>query len=376
MNILVAPVSGGAFPGQLGGMKALCEVGYDTSLLLASSGGNVSSYITCAADFNASKMDNVIENITPKIFVLPWVGPPLPNPIVGFFQGSLYRQGYGSKDLLSTFFTHGSITKREIWTGTYDRSIGNSTFFCNRSQARSIFGTEIWDTSLIASNEPIYLDGDIDSIAEIANASASIPSVVEPRSFRGHSYVDGGLSFASPLTPMQNLILNQFDSFSLIYVNSYNINIVENGSLNFNLIGVSKWATDELVKGNIVSDRLVGYNMLHSASNIDNISNMSINDRSSDDRSGMNGYDRSVILNRRQRLLSIKSNITYDSGPCPISKLAELLAFVKTKNRSLLEIYPNSNITVDITNFTPNELISKVNQAKDDLYYNLWYTNN
>jgi hypothetical protein len=93
------------------------------------------------------------------------------------------------------------VTRREIWTGTFNKTTQKAQFFCNRSKKQSILSKYQFQKDIYNCDDRVYLCGDLESIALISEASASIPLIVPSRHFNNNEYVDGGLSFASPLTP-------------------------------------------------------------------------------------------------------------------------------------------------------------------------------
>ena len=53
-----------------------------------------------------------------------------------------------------------------------------------------------------------YLDGNIESISSVAVASAAIPVLVPEQKIFGARYVDGGTLFSSPLTALQDCLID------------------------------------------------------------------------------------------------------------------------------------------------------------------------
>jgi predicted acylesterase/phospholipase RssA len=228
MEAMVLPVSGGGFPAQLGLIQALLDGGYSPPhLVLASSGGNVAAYVAAMAGWNVNAISRVSKSLTQDLFIRNWIPFPL-HHLFGFFQGSLYRHGNGADSLLSTYSTQSSIQRTEIWTGCYNSLRKKAHFFCNRSADSTLLDHSYVDEDLMQCLPPTYLDGDMARISTVGMASASIPTIVPPVMIDGEPYVDGGLLYASPLTALQDALLEASDRqyggrLHLTYVNSFDL---------------------------------------------------------------------------------------------------------------------------------------------------------
>ena len=215
MRIYVCPVSGGAFPIQLGLLAECGVVGNRPDIILGSSGGNVASYIGLAANWKADAIPSMATKINSSMFVQSWWPKGLrflPSWWIGVWMGSVYASGSGSLDLFKTAFAEANITGTEVWTGTMNRETGKGQLFCNRSEAESQIKRK--EDDLLSSFRmrdcmPLtYLDGNLESIASITMASAAIPVLVPEQQVLGARYVDGGTLFSSPLTALQDRILD------------------------------------------------------------------------------------------------------------------------------------------------------------------------
>ena len=215
MRIYVCPVSGGAFPIQLGLLSECGLIGNRPDIVMGSSGGNVASYIGLAANWQADAIPSMALKINSSMFVQSWWPTGLrflPSWWIGYWKGSVYASGTGSLDLFKTSFTDTSIINTEVWTGTMNRETGKGQLFCNRSEKDSQIKRK--EDDLLSSFRmrdcmPLtYLDGNIGSIASITMASAAIPVLVPEQQVLGARYVDGGTLFSSPLTALQDRILD------------------------------------------------------------------------------------------------------------------------------------------------------------------------
>ena len=86
MNILVLPVSGGGFVSQLAIIQHLCTIDYKPDITLASSGGNVSAYISMAASWKWAAIERISRDLSQDLFVKPWNDIMILSIITGYFK--------------------------------------------------------------------------------------------------------------------------------------------------------------------------------------------------------------------------------------------------------------------------------------------------
>ena len=222
LTIYCFPISGEKFVNQLGllaevySAKKISKNGilkgckdYAPDLIFASSGGNVTSYIGLAADWSDDGIYRTAQLLRSEIFIKSWVPKEfsfIPSWVLGTLNGSLFRKGDGGKELFEYLFNEKTIQNCEIWTGTYDLEHHKSQFFCNISEENSMFHS-LYD-KLYGSMPLKYLSGNIEKISHISTASATIPIYVEPTIFDGHTYLDGGIMYPSPISSFSSEICN------------------------------------------------------------------------------------------------------------------------------------------------------------------------
>jgi len=218
LEVFALPVSGGGFVAQVGllselymakwvanGRRLQGSKSYQPDLVLGSSGGNVAAYIAMAGDWCPEGMLRMAAKMETKMFIQSWFPDFMsfiPTWLIGATKGSIYREGYGAKDLFKNIFSCESIQKTEVWIGAYDLNYRRAQFFCNLQQARSMISADyINESTYFYGTLPVrYLDGDPERIAKACMASASIPLLVSKQSLDGNGYADGGIMYASPLT--------------------------------------------------------------------------------------------------------------------------------------------------------------------------------
>ena len=336
MYVFALPASGGGFVSQLAIIQHLCESGFIPDLVLSSSGGNVAAYVAAAANWKWPGIERVARELSQDLFVQPWNSVSSLARIIGYFKGDVYNKGSGVDDFLCKYFTPSTITKYEIWTGTYNKNRQQARLFCNRSKENSIVDTTCIDRDLTQSMEFIFADGDIELIGKASVASASIPVIVPAQKILGEDYVDGAVAGASPLTIMHEPILKhtrETDSpLHIIYINSTDLSRPNTKEIH-NVLDTWKQATNNLVRSQTVIDRLSGYELLRCHPGTMNKEYFTCN------------YE------NLQRVKEIQSRIKY----------------------SMLEIYPIDVFDIEIVKFTGNDVISAIHAAYKNCQCRFWW---
>lgn len=223
--IYCLPVSGGALVSHLALLQVVYEArlkaiggikrgyfSYAPHIVLGSSGGNVSAFIAQASDWTSAGINTNVRSMNSNLFMKKWVPEKLSIvPDVPFFlvKGSLYNQGIGARPLFRELFTPETIQRSELWLGTYDIKHKKAQFFCNRSQSDSYITEPFFneEQSLYYAMPLKFMDGDIDKLADICIASATIPAIVPPKEIDGRLYADGGVMYPSPLSVLHKELL-------------------------------------------------------------------------------------------------------------------------------------------------------------------------
>lgn len=338
MNILILPASGNNFGIQLSILQHLCEIDYVPDLTLASSGGNICSMIASGANWNWAHIERIARDLKSSYFVKNWCDISSVSKCIGFFNGNKFDHGEGSSDFLKKYFTKESISKHEIWTGTYNKERQKFRLFCNKSKKDSIINCDDIDYDLTQSMEPSFADGDIDKIATFSLASAAIPSILPPVLIDGELYIDGALSGASPLTLMQGSIVkylkNRNDHLHITYVNSKNLSTA-NDDDDGNLLKTYLYAVESLLKSNTLIDRLAAYELFN-----------------------FNNYN---------------DEVKKISFPCNYDELLKMKHKRSKVRYSLLELYPTKNVSIDITNFDGDDIKKALRAIYGTCMCTFWY---
>lgn len=346
MQILVAPVSGGAFPVQLGFMIELSKLRrlreslpfYDS--ILASSGGNVASYIALAGDFTVEGIESICHKLHPDLFLSSWWPRPfssiLPSWVIGYYEGSIFNRGCGIEKIFEEIFTPASIGRIEVWTGTLNRSTGKAELFTNLEPGESKLSLDYFSPDKLNSMPLTYLARDRKMLARVAYASAAIPVLVPSVEINSTKYADGGTCFSSPLTPLQDCITWSSQSeggkyLHVDYLNSYDLESSSKPATYKNLLENGSITLAEIIKSLCVQDRLSGIELL---------------------RAGP---------------------IKFDGGPCDDDILASIMIRRRKYQQSFLELYPSKEIEINLERFTAQDIINAINESRKCMMYRLWY---
>jgi hypothetical protein len=336
MYLFVLPISGGNFPSQIAMLRLLLEVDIKSNLYLATSGGNVATYLVHAAHWDVKNIEIVLKELQCNMFSRSWSSFFITNFFMSYFYGSLYKNGKGCDKLLKTFLTEEMMIEKEIWTGVYSEKKKSSQLFCNISKEDSILHTDNVDSNIYQLTENKYLNGNIDIISQVVNASASIPSVVNPQLVENDLYVDGGMGNASPFIVLQDAIYKlalRTKSLHLYYLNSCNLNFVENKDV-YNFIQNIQNSMDTIFRTMLINDRISCYQLIKKL------------------------VDRELFTEEFK--LDIKSLLRWKRHQ---------LNYPYT----LSEIYCNKNFTINITNFDTNNLLNSYYNSYEELYIRIYY---
>lgn len=222
MLTYVLPISGGAFPVQL---ALLSQINSKPDLMLGASGGNIAAYLGLASDFKLDRIKEITNKLHTDLFIKG-------SKILALFNGG-FKRGKGAAKLFKDIFTTEDVQKIEIITLTCVDEQICPRIFSNRSREKSYFRNPLneADNILYQVSDIEYLEGDLESLSVITMASASIPGLVEPQEFRGSKLSDGGVCYASPLTPLSNYMKDNIFSLNtpvqLIYFSCYNMSNIE-----------------------------------------------------------------------------------------------------------------------------------------------------
>lgn len=328
--IFVAPVSGGYFPNQVAILRQLFILKIFPEIMLGASGGAVSSYIALASDFEPQKLLLVCNEISSSTFIKRWIPSPLPSEAFGFFAGAIYNSSRGGIELLQRHLTPITSVGTEIWVSSFNKGENKTRLFCNRGRYTTIVDESKLNLKRYQMMEPGYADGDIEYIGSFTIASASIPGIVPSQLIDENNYVDGGIHYASPLTPMSDI----FDKeFRCIYINCINIEGTKGIDKDVNCIHNTKWSITNLINGSINNDRNKGISILE--------------------------------------LLAVKKGKKVKVETYHVSSLAD--KYKTYLSDFFIEVYPKENVELNLFKFNGEDVVNLIEQQKGDLHVRAWY---
>lgn len=334
-RILVAPVSGGAFPYQLGLIRELLLSGSPKhDIMLGTSGGNVVCQLLNAAKYDLSTFDKLIKLIEGHLVAKEWNQALkfIPGPIWAAIKGSAYQPSLDGVKLLENVYTHSDPTYTEMWMTTMDITKHKVQLWCNRD--RSQFDFSSFDHTEVRCLRPKYLDGDVTKMALVSIASASLPLFVSGIDIDNHQHRDGGIAYSSPLTPLRDVIVASFPQYHIDYISSYDIE--DSGNRDYTNIAADGTSTlQDLLQSLNYSDRKVGLDLL---------------------RDGL-------------------ANPIHQEGVCSTESLVHIESLRKTYKRSVLELYPRKTGLINIVDVDNDEVRSHMKRAQKYASYRLWLSN-
>lgn len=342
MRILVFPVSGGAFPVQLGMVSDLYDLDIKPTIVLGSSGGNISGYISLSANWKTEDLRVKAKQLNSEIFLASWSPRILgfvPSWVFGYLKGSVYANGEGSDKIFASNFNKDSIKTTEMWTGTLNRTTGKGQLFCNKNANDAILKPR--DDGSLASMwirdcmEPIYMNGDVELISKVTMASASIPIIVPEKEINGQQYVDGGTLFSSPLTALSDRLLELNETiYHIDYISSFDIQTNDGNQSYRTLYDNSTLTFSELVKSLCIQDRLTA-----------------------------------------MEFIKVGQQITFMTMDGCLDHL-KVIEYIRTcVTRSVLELYPVKNQSLNISGFTGDDVINMLDLCKKNYKIRFWCVN-
>jgi predicted acylesterase/phospholipase RssA len=393
MKIIVCPISGGGFPIQLAILSSLCDIGYKPNLALASSGGNVATYVTVASQWSSQHIKRLIKSLNSDFFIKSWTDNTvlsfIPSWAIGFFKDSFFNYSQNGINFFQEHLTPKLVQDIEIWTGTVECSQKRAQLFCNREAKKSCIScmgiiatnkggvtkddiddkNKSWDSTTIKDNygiiqnttdikdgskdiktshvdtklygclEPIYLNGDLKLIAQAALASASIPTMVPAQNINGKLYSDGGVTHASPLTIMKDAINNLEELYNpglhITYINSFDLEKSDPVSPNYmTSVHNGKITMFEMVQNFCVQDRISGIDLIR--------------------HPDIKMYSKIGEIKECKDLLFIEQQR------------------IKTR-RSMIEYYPKDNTAIDLKCFKSCDVDKLYEITRKGFKYRLWW---
>ena len=352
------PISGGAFISQLGLLSEYYDANliassgkltgsksYQPDIVFSASGGNIATFIALAGDWSSSGIKRILPEINSEMFAKSWMPKELyfiPTWIIGSFKGTLYKKGSGCSELFNRVFTEDTMSRVEIWIGTYDKKNDRAQFFCNLNEEKCYIKSinfSFYENQF--HTMPLkYCDCNITKISNTCLASASIPMFVEPIEIDGVEYCDGGLMYASPIGCMSSqictIVTENKKRLKLVYFSSYDI---ENYT-----------SKEKLYEDDFENFRKTLRQIVHTSC---------IQDKTS-------AIDILYKISEGQKIHHFK----YED--LNTTKLSNILLNLKSFTHYVLVLYPKICQIVPIVGFTESDLFDKLKYSKINYGANVW----
>jgi Predicted esterase of the alpha-beta hydrolase superfamily len=349
MRVLILPVSGGSFPAQAGVLRDHLNNEYKPDVMLSTSGGAVISYLLASARFDNEKLTETLGHLNSNLLLRSWWPRPLsfmPSWMIGMFRGFIYQTGDGAKRFFNTYCSLDNVNNCEIWTGTYNQSLHKAHFFCNIDSEHSVINPRLFKEEAYSCMPLTYLNYDLEKLIKAVVASASVPTLVPPQIIDSDYYCDGGVLYASPLTPMTDVISQLQDSngLHLDYVSGFDMDSKAQRTLSPStkngIIQVGSKTVSSMINSLCLQDRLNGIKMIYQGHR---------------DQGGT-------------------SDIFREEGKVTKENIEEIERRRKEYSRSMLELYPSSDFKpLSLTSFNGNDVIFASNEAWKRSQYRFWY---
>jgi hypothetical protein len=308
----------------------------------------------------------------------------LPSSAIGIFQESLYRQGYGVKQLFKNYLTPKRAQSVEIWTGTYNVTKSKAQFFCNKKEGTTFINNDRFEKDRILYNcEPLtFTNGNLDLIADITTASASIPVLVDHQPIHRCIYSDGGTSYSSPLSvfaPEILRIVTGTSAISSIASEPSSLNILptsvdikhDNGLENITV-------TKEKYEIEKYSLQLIYFSCydLYTTSidkntphGIAGEAGMTINAMIT----SLEVMDRTKAVDLLKILAQDKEISHIHHPKLTTRELSTILKDLNTKKHYVLNLYPHGTPAIDLLDFNGKIIVEKIREVQKAYGAHVWY---
>lgn len=210
LEVIIFPISGNYFVSQMASMSMVLEArnvlpkrSFD--LIFAASGGAICSVASYLFRDTFESIQRLGSRLNSNLFIQNWFQGAfrfLPS-VLAFNKNGMYKNGFDVDKLMKDVVTKDFLLKdstTESWILAYNKDIDMGSVFCTKNEEKSIISKHLDEVQLLkyGLGEIQHIDGDINILSKVVMASANIPTLKQPVEIKGNSYVDGGISRASP----------------------------------------------------------------------------------------------------------------------------------------------------------------------------------
>jgi hypothetical protein len=383
LEIYTGSISGGGFPAQIQEILFVTEQKkkafenatekissyYIPDLCMGTSGGNVALYIAISGNWDEGGIKRVINSMSPEMFSQTWWPGPmgfLPTWTLGIFEGAVYRPGYGASSLLNAFNTPTSIMSVEMWNSSYNKTEKKTALFCNRKE-NTTFISPLTYSNFECKTLPLkYLNGDIDKISASVIASASVPYLFKPVIIDNNEYIDGGVTYPSPLSIFQEEIYKCVKGIVEPYDYEKTLSVPP----------IPVGTPEQYIELEAKRNRSILHITYFSSYNIDSTEDTSSTLGNGSAFSAITDSsavkDRYTGINLLERVKQASQNVKVIDSRTNMYSLAELFSTYNSTHY-FCELYVRNNEWIDLNKFTSQDILNKMNEAKSQIEFLFFY---
>jgi hypothetical protein len=290
----------------------------------------------------------------------------LPTWVLGIFEGAVYRPGYGANSLLGAYNTPSSIMSVEMWNSSYNKNEKKTALFCNKKDGSTFISPLTYSTFESKTLPLKFLNGDINKISSSVVASSSVPFLFKPVSIDNEDYIDGGVTYPSPLGILQDEIYKCIKCIvePLDYEKSLSSPPIPSGT-------PAQYA-ELAVKRNRDILHLTYFSPYNMDSTEETTSTLGSGNvfAALTDSSAIK--DRYVGINLLERIKNSGQNIKVIDSRTNMNSLSDLFQTYNTTHY-FCEVYVRNNEWIDLNKFTPQDILNKMEDAKSQIEYMFFY---
>ncbi len=305
------------------------------------------------------------------LFLKKWTDLPLFSDIpFAIMEGSLYNHGIGARGLFNKLFTTETIQRTEFWLGTYDIKNKKAQFFCNKSQSDSYIAEPFFneEQSLYYAMPLKFTDGNIDMLADICIASATIPATVPLKEIDGLLYADGGVMYSSPLSVLNKEIHRIITGKERVPI-SKSFQIENNNDENEEFTYTRE---NKIEEKNLRLFYFLPYQP----------NGLEFEDSKSD--LGIRSYLNSILnvsmMQDRNTAVELLNNLSQDGLETETymsldsDKLANIIRFLSNKKHYVVCLFPHRNPSVNIAHINGNIMKKAMKKVRESYGCQIWYS--
>lgn len=242
LDFVFAPISGGYFVSQAAILSMFKEARNSSASLklepdayMGASGGAIASVLALVSDKTVYNMRSIVGLLRPSLFIKSWWATGfkfIPSFLLALFKTAIYDDGIGTLEIVNDFFSKTKLEQGpEVWILAFDKNGRSGDLFCTKDSDKAMFEVDSFfkgsESGLgriiyIGSENKNMLNKALEATSCIPGIKAGVTIKVEDEKV---TYIDGGISGATPLRFFSNSILekSQGKKLHLFYILPNNI---------------------------------------------------------------------------------------------------------------------------------------------------------